>query len=293
MALGLWFVANMEQGVERNYPVAVTYENLPSGLIIVNKPPEKLNITARGSRGKMASISHKNLRYSIDLSTASAGISKYEIHTDQIKVPTRGIQVVGITPAEIRIDVDKVARKKVAVRPVIGPPDSGYQIVSEPKADPKKVKVKGPKRFLSNLKSIPTDTVSLAGAKSKFTIEVPLLPPPLVDVLKKDKVKVTVDIKEIISVKEFKNLSVEFVNFDKLNYNTPKENYKSDLVFEGPYDVIKDLKSDDIKVYVDGAGLNRKLKDKRQSLEVNVSYPYGDRIALKKKKPERISISLN
>jgi YbbR domain-containing protein len=291
LAVSLWFIANMEQDVERTISIDVIYENLPQDLVIVNKPADKITITARGARGQIISLSPKRLRYSIDLSSISPGLSKFEVHAGQLKVP-RGVQIVGITPAEIRVDVDRVVDKMVPVKPVLAPPDTGYEIVDKPVVEPQEVRVQGPSRIMYNLKSISTDTVSTSGVKSKFTIEVPLKAPPFVELVNPQTVRVTVDVRERVSVKEFKNVEIEFVNFEDLDYR-PTTRYSSDIVFEGPYNIIKDLSSDNIRVYVDGKDIERNTKKKKYTLDVRVVYPFENKITLKGVNPSHISISLN
>lgn len=292
IAIVLWFVANIEHDIEKSVSVNVNYINLPSDLIIVNNPPERLNVRVRGPRTQLSSLSSRNIVFSLDLSNASPGLSKFEIQMDQIKTP-RGVQVTGITPAEIRIDIDRLMRREVDVQPVIvGPVDTGYEVVGVPTVIPSKVEIRGPKNTVSKIDTIPTDLVSIVGVRSKFTIQVPLRSPsPLIDIVGDKMVKVTVDIREQMVEKQFKNMDIRFVNFDKRDFE-PVGLTKAELVFEGPYSVIKDLSSDDINVFVDGSNLDNNT-GKLVRLQVDVTYPHKDVITLKKKVPMSIEVRLN
>ncbi len=291
IAIALWFVANIEHDVEKSIAINVNYLNLPAELIIVNKPPERLNIRVRGSRTQLASLSPRNIAFTLDLGNSPPGISKFEIQTDQIKTP-RGVLVTGITPAEIKIDIDQIVQKDVTVKPVIvGPPDTGYELIGSPVAQPSKVQIKGPRSIVSQISSVPTDTVSITGVKSKFTIQVPLKSPqPLVYILKNDIVRVTVDIREQTVEKQFNDIDIQFVNFDGSEYE-PLGPLKAELKFEGPYSIIRDLNSDDIQVYVDGSNLKNSGRPVR--LQVNVTYPFKESIILRKKVPSTIEVKLN
>lgn len=291
IAVVLWSMANIEHDIEKSVSVNVNYQNLPSGLIIVNKPPERLNIRVRGPRSQVAFFSPRDLTFTLNLANAAPGVSKFEVQTDQIKIP-RGVQVTGITPAEIKIDIDQVIEKMVNVRPVIeGHPDTGYELVGVPVALPSKVKIKGPRSIVSQINSIPTDSISIMGVKSKFTIQVPLKSPqPLVELINNEIVRVTVDIREQTVEKQFDDIDIEFVNFDGRDFK-PLGPLKAELEFEGPYSIIRDLNSDDIRVFVDGSN----IKDSKQltRLQVNVIYPYKDSITLKKKIPPTVEVKLN
>jgi YbbR domain-containing protein len=291
IAIVLWLVANIEHDIEKSISINVNYQNLPPELIIVNKPPESLNIRVRGPRTQLASVSPRNIAFTVDLSNASPGVSKFEVQTDQIKTP-RGVQVTGITPAEIKVDVDQIIKKEVDVKPVIrGPADTGYELVGAPVANPSRVEIKGPRNIVSQINAIPTDSVSITGVKSKFTIQVPLKSPqPSVDIVNYETVRVTVDIREQTVEKHFDDIEIQFVNFDDRDFEAMGP-LKAELEFAGPYSIIRDLNSDDIKVFVDGSNLGRSKRLAR--LEVNVSYPHRESIMLKKKVPATIEVKLN
>ncbi len=289
-AVALWFSANVEQDVERGVLAEINYINLPADLVIMNDPPQTLNLRVRGPRTQLSSLSPRDIVLTLDLSHATPGVSKFEIRTDQIKPPS-GVQVVGISPAEIKIDIDKIIEKEVMVKPAISIPDTGYEILGEPKVVPPKVRIRGPKRIVSQIESISTDLVSTAGARSSFTIEVPLKVPPGVEVLEKRFARVTVDIQEKTVIKEFKDMNITLLNSDGVQFE-PLEPLKAELVFEGPYRIIKNLNSDDIEVSVDVSKLKQNPKRRIQRLKVSVNYPYRENLILKKKVPDEIQVIL-
>ncbi|MCH8028906.1 MAG: YbbR-like domain-containing protein [Candidatus Dadabacteria bacterium] len=291
LAIMLWFIANINENIEKPLDVEVNYSDLSPELVIMGKPPETIRLKAQGPRSRILTLSPGDFVFSLDLSAVGPGVSRFEVHANQIKYP-RGIQVVSITPAEIKLDVDRLVEKEVELKPLIGLPASGYEIVGDPVVKPNRVKVKGPNKILYSLKNVTTDLVSTVGAKSKFTIEVPLKSPPYVEIVDVETAHVTVDIQERISVKEFKNMDIEFINFDELEIEL-KTGVKSNLVFEGPYSAIKELNSDNIRVYVDGKDVVNKNKGKIHTFELIVSYPFEDSITLKKKAPANIRIRFN
>jgi hypothetical protein len=291
IAIFIWLVVSLESSVEKNITIDVNYANLPSGLVITNAPPEELNIVVRGTRSQLSSLSPQSLFFTIDLAHVSAGVSKFNIRTEQIR-PPRGVQVIGISPAEVTVDVDELIRKDIAVEPIVGPPETGYEIVGKPEAVPSTATVSGPKSIVSDMKFIPTDTISTIRETSKFTIEVPLRSPNRLVKLVGDKTtRVTINIEEKTLEKEFKDLDIKFVNFENLNFE-PRGLLKAEVAFEGPYSLIKILNSNDIEVYVDVGKLKESVK-KLQRLNVSVSYPFTDSIKLKKQQPKTLEIKLN
>lgn len=292
IAISLWLVANLQHDIEKNIAIDVNYANLPPGLVVVNNPPEKLNLRVRGPRSQLSSITAKNMLFTIDLSNIAGGMSKFEIGTDQI-TPPRDVQVTGISPAEIKIEADTLAEKKVQVEPSIGPAEVGYEIIGEPQVSPSTARIEGPKNLLSKINSITTDPVSVKGEKSKFTIEVPLRSPySTVKIIGDNTVKVTIDIKEKTLEKEFNDLNISYINFDDFNFET-NGSTATELAFEGPFSIINNLNSNDIELYVDGSDINKTNESKKHTLKVGVNYPYKDILKLTKQTPKTIEIKLN
>ena len=293
IAVSLWLVANLQHDVEKNVVIDINYANLPPGLVVVNNPPEKLNLRVRGPRSQLSSINSQNMLFTVDLSNADTGMSIFEITTDQI-MPPRDVQVTGISPSEIKIEADTLAEKTVLVETSIGPPEEGYEIVGTPEVTPSKARIEGPKNLLSKIKSITTDPVSMKGEKSKFTIEVPLrLPYSTVHILSDNTVKVTIDIKEKTLQKEFNDLNISYINFDNFDFETSGATTATELAFEGPFSIINNLSSNDIELYVDGNDINKTKQNKRYTLKVGVNYPHKDILKLTKQTPKTIEIKLN
>jgi len=135
-------------------------------------------------------------------------------------------------------------------------------VVGEPKVTPSEVIISGPKKIVSQIESISTDLVSTAGVKSNFTIEVPLMSYPGVDIIGGGFARVTVSMKEKIATKEFKGLNINIINFNGIKFEL-RSPLKAEIVFEGPYSIIKDLNSDDINVFVD---LNKLKPNSKQKI---------------------------
>ncbi|MEQ9618647.1 MAG: CdaR family protein [Deltaproteobacteria bacterium] len=292
IAITLWVVANLQHDIEKNVQIDVNYANLPPGLVITNNPPKKLNVRARGPRSQLSSVSPQDMFFTVDLSNVATGTSMFEITTDQI-IPPREVQVTGISPSEINIDLDKLGQKEVAVAPSIDPPDTGFEISGEPVVTPTRVSIRGPETLLQKIKTVGTDPVSLKGEKSKFTIEVPVRTPySLVDIIGNNTVRVTIDLEEKILEKEFNNLNINFVNFDNLDYVTDN-NMVAELAFEGPFSIINELNSKDIELYVDGSEIKESNGNATHSLEVSVNYPHKDVLKLTKQTPKTILVRVN
>ncbi len=240
----------------------------------------------RGPRSKLSSFATSNISINYDLQDFKDGKRKINIRRDDVDVP-REVQLITISPVEIDLEIDKLVSKKVEIIPLIDNPDKGYEIVDTPKIEPSKVLLKGPEQVLNKLNEVYTTKISLEGEKSNFTIQVPLqLPSPLIQLPDNQLVKVTIDINEIVLIKEFKEVEIILKNFEDKKYEIISE-LKVDLIFEGPYNLINSLKSEDLEIFIDAINIKNKKLNK---LDINVIYPNPESIKLTKISPEKIRI---
>ncbi len=288
IALILWIIANFEQDIEKDISIDIQYNDLSPELIITNNPPEALNMTIRGSRTKLSILKTDNYSYPVPLTNVNKGLSKFNIRPQQIRIP--GVQILGISPSEIDVQVDNLITKRVKVKPNIGLPDIGYELIGTPKVEPKTVKISGPNNLISKLDFINTDEIKIEGEKTNFTIEVPLkASSPLITLEdNKEVVKITVDIQETMIEKEFKELGISITDTDNkviefIGIQTV------DILFKGPYSKIKKLKSEDIKITSSVKNILSQT-NKKHKIKLQVDYPNSDDINLEQITPGTVDI---
>lgn len=290
IAVILWFIANIEFDVEKRMDVRVKYANLSPDLIITNNPPQEISLRLRGPRSLLSSLTPTNVGVNLDLSDAVTGITRIGIQENNINIP-REVTVVTISPSEITLNLDELMTAKVKIRPNVTSPDQGFRLAEEPRVTPEEVTVKGPRSIVSGLEELETSPISLRGEKSKFSIQVPIqTPSALVNIMEHELVRVTVNLEEINLEKEFRNVEIRLRNFENLDY-TLKDSMKADLVFDGPYSLINDLKSNDITVYIDSKEL-KSTESGSHRLPVMVEYPNPDIIRLTEQKPNSINLEI-
>jgi len=290
LAIILWIIANFEQDIEKNIEIDILYNDLSPDLIIKSAPPESLNLRIRGSRTKLSILKTENYSYPISLNKVASGVSKFNIRTEQIRIP--GVNIIGLSPSEIKLEIDHLITRKVKINPKIGLPDIGFNVVGTPKVQPISVKISGPKSILSELQFINTDEVKIEGEQTNFTIEVPLKTnSPLLKILSDDEVvKITINIQETIIEKEFKELGINIIDIENMNYKILGKQ-SVDLLFEGPYSKIKELSSEDIKVTASAKGIISKRGIKHK-LSLQVDYPNKEDIRLVRITPITIDVQI-
>ena len=270
LAVILWAFTNFELDVERDLRVPLYLSGLPESLIITNKQPDSVDLSLRGPRNLLSSFAYSSKSIPVDLQKTEQGVLKIDLKRAASQVVPRGIDIVAARPTKLSLNIDRLATRKFKVKPVLGEPDSGYEISKDIKVVPESVEVRGPASQLATLETIETAKIKLEGEEAEFTAPAQLqLPSQYMEVLEGDQVNVTVHIKEIILTKEFRDLDIVPRNFGELEYSTASE-LKATLVFNGPYKTINNLTSNEIKVFIDGAEMG---ESRQKRLRVKVQYP--------------------
>ena len=289
LAITLWIIANLEFDVERDIRMPLNLTNLPGSLIIVNKQPDSVDLSLRGPRSRLSSFAYSNKTLSVDLGRIRQGSSKIDMKRSAYDIVPRGVDIIAARPLKLSLNVDRLVTRKFPVTPVPGEPDSGYEISGPIRAVPEFVDVRGPAGELAKIETIETTKIKMSGEEAEFTVPVSLhVPSPNMEVLQGNLVEVTVNVGGIMVTKEFRDVEVTVRNFENVDYEA-SPNLRATLVFDGPYKSINNLKSSEIKVFVDGKDMGKK---KEKDLKVNVDYPESNLLRLTSVSPEKIRITV-
>lgn len=287
LAVVLWAFTNFELDVEKDVRIPLHLSGLPEDLIVVNNIPENVDLSLRGPRNLLSSFAFSNKSVPVDLQKTERGILKIDLKRAASQTVPRGVDIVAARPSKLSLNIDMLVTKKFKVKPVLGEPESGYEISKKIKVVPQSVKVKGPASQLAKLEIIETAKIKLEGEKAEFTAPAQLqLPSQYMEVLEGGHVNVTVYVREIILTKEFRDVDIVPRNFGELEYTTTPE-LKATLVFNGPYKTINDLKSDEVKVFIDGAEMD---ESGQKRLQVKVQYPGSELLKLTKTSPTSVMV---
>jgi len=171
IACATWYLLSGERRErisERSYRVPLSIVNIPAGTIIVSPVPDGVDVRLRGSFTALRQIEPSKLEAVVDLLGASQGEKRYPLAPEDINVP-RGVEVIAIAPAEVRLSLDALADKILPIVPEItGSPAPGSHI-EEISAEPRSGRVQGPTRTLARLTALHTEPVSVDGHDATFS----------------------------------------------------------------------------------------------------------------------------
>ncbi len=176
IACATWFVLTGERRErisERSYRIPLSIVNIPAGTLIVSPLPDAVDVRVRGAFTPLRQLEPSKLEAVIDLEDSVPGEKRYALEPEDINVP-RDVEVIAISPPEIRMILDAVAEKTVPIVPEIaGHPAEGSRI-EEVSVEPRQARLLGPAKTLARTLQIKTEPVSVEGRDAPFSVSTTL-----------------------------------------------------------------------------------------------------------------------
>ncbi|MEP7132721.1 MAG: CdaR family protein [Acidobacteriota bacterium] len=171
IALLVWFVLSAqrrERISERSYRIALSVVNIPERTIIASSVAPAVDVRVRGPFTALRQVDPDKIEAVIDLQGATRGERLYRLAPEDINVAPE-IEVIAISPADVRIVLDAVAEKVLPIAPnLTGTPAPGWE-VGDVSIEPRAARIVGPAAVLGKMTSVSTDPVSLSERSATFS----------------------------------------------------------------------------------------------------------------------------
>ncbi len=200
IAFAVWIVVVSTEQSQLGLAAPVDYVGLGRDTILVPPRRATVDVEVQAPRGAAARLGPENVRVRVNLEGLPAGESLLAIGPEQVQVP-RGVRVVRITPARLRVALARatVTRMAVAAR-VQGQPASGYG-VGRVTVDPETVAVRGPQSTIEGRTVVETEAIDVSGSQADVIRTVGLVLPDSLSAVKDRAVQVKVEIRKRGSAK--------------------------------------------------------------------------------------------
>lgn len=156
MAAILWFYISSEYNItaEKYYDIEVRTINLATNLSI-KEIREEVSVGIQGPKNIIENISSQRIMGTVDLKNIiEAG--EYQLDVN-VMIP-KNTNIVKVIPNEIRVLVEEILQKKYEVEyNLIGLPEKGYSLESEPKITPQEVVITDSKSMLEYIGQVRID----------------------------------------------------------------------------------------------------------------------------------------
>ncbi len=279
LAVGSWFAIRETISFEVSIPEVPLQIQTGEGWAVFQQSDRAVTVTFRGSQDDIRLMDHKQIKAVIDLRTSAvAGALEVAVPPQAVR-GIRGVRVVRIEPAQVRISLDHETEKMVPVKGrTTGKPFAGEveQIVCEPAV----VRLRGPAQQLQQTEWVYTDPVDVEGRIEGFTRRCRVLAPSdtWTPRIEPAEVQVGVVIAEKIGSLEWKAVPVAAVGNPMTPVRADITPARVNIVVLGTAEVLEVLKNAPPKAFVDCVDLDPSLT---YDLPVSVYLPPGHNVSLR------------
>lgn len=254
LAISLWMVVAGEETVERGFRVPLELQQFPAGMELVGEPPASVDVRARGASGALARTTAGDIVAVLDLRGTRPGRRLFRLTPDQVRAPF-GIEVVQVTPASIAMTFETTASASIPIEPVVeGKPAPGY-VAGKPRVDPPSAEVVGPESAVKRATAAITEPVSIEAARDRVreTLNVGVSD-PMLRVRAPRVVTVTVPIIAGPQERTIRNVPLRLRD---VGAGLAADAVPSvvTLILRGSREALNRVEPDDVRAYVDVAGL--------------------------------------
>jgi YbbR domain-containing protein len=260
-----------------------------NNLIITNIIPESVNLKLRGNENDIAGISGSEIITFIDLS-AYKEPGTYHVPVQIIKSGT-ALNVdpleISVEPADISINLDKLAVKSVPVFPDIsGKLASGYYIISE-KIEPSEIQIEGPEAGINAISEIKTETFDISDRYNDFSLQIELVQPgPSFTFRGNPIVQYSAVVKETSIQKDFSDIYISAVNLNEA-FTAKITPETGGITLRGAYAELNAFVPDNGALIVDCSSISEE-----GTFELNVTPEIGQPLTLYSYQPEKVTVEI-
>ncbi|WP_176012375.1 YbbR-like domain-containing protein [Victivallis sp. Marseille-Q1083] len=256
-ALLLYFTIATRIGTEEkisNVPVTL---DIPAGLINLDKAPQRVTVTVKGSKKALAEVNVSALKVKAQVLASNYTGVPYVIRLtpDNVKAPF-GTSVVGIDPKDIVVNLEPLESRKV---PVVARFDSQDYLekdysVGQVKFMPGEVWIRGPKSLVDNIDSVSTQPIPLdRRIIDSFEYSTEAVVPEGVNV-SPTKISAEVEIVKLFTNRVFKSIPLRVLYPSGSEAKMKVELLTApsvEVTLNGPKGLIGSLKPEVIRPYID------------------------------------------
>lgn len=208
-AIFAWVYVQGGEVMDASIQVRVEWA-LPSQFAPVSPPVEIATAKIRGTRSATRRAKRKAPFLRMDASGLGSGQHEIRLQDLTIEDLDPGVELVDLTPGIVALELDEMATRNVAVRPVtVGSIPAGVEVTLE--AVEPVLEVRGPRRLVEPLSEVATQPIDVSALSRDETVKVGLNLPRQVDLSSggaAQLVEVRVNVSPSIAERAFPNTRV-------------------------------------------------------------------------------------
>lgn len=175
-ALVLWLHVSTRGTSEVNFMVPLELRDIPDQMAVVGNVPGLVDIRVQTRQTFLQRLTSKDFSVFISLAGAKPGEATYTLTPSNVRAPG-SVTIESVSPAEVRLRLEKLAQKTLPVRAELsGRPSKGYRI-RKIETNPPSVMVEGPDSLVKRLEYVQTAKIDITGVSGNIERMAPLISP--------------------------------------------------------------------------------------------------------------------
>jgi YbbR domain-containing protein len=178
MILWLALIGQEKNQSEKILTVRLEIHNRPQQLLLVERPPDYVNVTVRASVRQLPDITDMNVHVALDLTNATVAQTQYALNANMVSLPA-GAELKELSPSMVTLKLERRMEMTIPVEVEShGALPDGYKLVSID-CDPPEITIYGPESKVKGDLKAKTTLVDLSLiTESRQILSDPILPDP-------------------------------------------------------------------------------------------------------------------
>ncbi len=165
-----FYYVNLQDIEQKSFFIPLKIEKTEE-LTLVNEIPESITLSLRGNKDNLINLDVNNIFAEIAIPNSEEGMLT---RIPQVKGIPQGVQILGISPNEIELQVSFLHKKIIRIEPEFTGRLPRSLILDQYTISPKRLDILAPKDILEDLTSLKTEPIDISNIKSNKEIEVAL-----------------------------------------------------------------------------------------------------------------------
>jgi YbbR domain-containing protein len=259
LAIGLWYYAVGEEGIEVPRIVSLEVKALNPQMSVLKSSTKAVQVTFVVPRALLSDFASEEIlaSHDVDRNVNKAGDYAFRLEPREIIVKTPQVRILKIEPESVNVTLDELIVKKMEIKAqFIGEPAFGYNLKSDSiELNPNAVLVEGPKSQLEKLDGIKTERINLVGRTRSFRQTITLDLPTNLKLIGEPLIDIYIPIQEESDTKKFENIMVRIlkpaVGSEKIEVNPSIVSFE----LKGSKKQLEKITPEKISAFVDVASL--------------------------------------
>ncbi len=194
LALGLWFMVNMDREFTVNFSLPVVLGELPTGQSLQQAIPSVVQVTVNGAGWQLMNLLGSVPTMVLDVRTSEVDVLTT---TRDLIGTTDGLTVIRVQPFMLNVRLEERIVKKVPIQSRLSIEfRNRYDQVGPTRLFPDSVEIAGARSVIDTIKSWPTKRSEIDGVRDALDLTLPLAEAPYILQLSHNQVRIEADVAE-------------------------------------------------------------------------------------------------